>query len=79
MRRRFLSYAQSLAKEGITRRLVIVAVAAAGAVAAVRLNVKAQATCAVTTPSGDVAGADRGPSCAFLGIPFAMPPSGSAR
>ena len=42
--------------------------------------VRAQAvTCFVTTAVGDVQGLDRGASCAFLGIPFAAPPTGTLR
>lgn len=42
--------------------------------------VRAQAvTCFVTTAIGDVQGLDRGSSCAFLGIPFAAPPTGTLR
>jgi para-nitrobenzyl esterase len=37
------------------------------------------ASCLVTTTSGDVQGLDVGPSCAFLGIPFAAPPTGARR
>jgi para-nitrobenzyl esterase len=37
------------------------------------------ASCLVTTRSGDVQGADRGASCAFLGIPFAAPPVSGLR
>jgi para-nitrobenzyl esterase len=36
-------------------------------------------SCFVTTPLGAVQGADRGASCAFLGIPFAAPPIGQLR
>jgi para-nitrobenzyl esterase len=36
-------------------------------------------TCFVTTAVGDVQGLDRGASCAFLGIPFAAPPTGTLR
>ena len=37
------------------------------------------ASCLITTTSGDVQGLDVGPSCAFLGVPFATPPTGSLR
>ena len=36
-------------------------------------------SCRVTTPSGDAQGVDNGTSCAFLGIPFAAPPTGNLR
>lgn len=36
-------------------------------------------SCFVNTISGPVQGLDRGSSCAFLGIPFAAPPTGSLR
>lgn len=36
-------------------------------------------SCLVSTPSGDVQGVDQGESCAFLGIPFAVPPIGDLR
>ena len=36
-------------------------------------------SCLVTTFNGDVQGVDNGPSCAFLGIPFAAPPLGDLR
>jgi para-nitrobenzyl esterase len=36
-------------------------------------------SCRVTTPSGDAQGVDNGTSCAFLGIPFAAPPTGNRR
>ena len=39
----------------------------------------AQASCAVTTGTGDVQGLDAGASCAFLGIPYAAPPTGALR
>jgi para-nitrobenzyl esterase len=43
-------------------------------------SVSAQAgSCFATTVSGGVQGVDRGASCAFLGIPFAAPPTGSLR
>ena len=35
--------------------------------------------CVAATVSGDLQGLDRGASCAFLGIPFAAPPTGSRR
>jgi len=35
--------------------------------------------CVVTTVSGDVQGVNAGASCAFLGIPFAAPPTGNLR
>ena len=38
-----------------------------------------QASCLVTTASGAVQGLDAGPSCQFLGIPYAAPPTGSRR
>ena len=36
-------------------------------------------SCVASTNSGDVQGLDRGASCAFLGIPFAAPPTGNLR
>jgi hypothetical protein len=36
-------------------------------------------TCFLTTPSGDIQGQDLGPSCAFLGIPYAVPPLNDLR
>src|SRR6185436_10402194 len=36
-------------------------------------------SCLVTTVSGDVQGVSAGASCAFLGIPFAAPPTGTLR
>ena len=43
-------------------------------------SVSAQAgSCFATTVSGGVQGVDRGASCAFLGIPFAAPPTGTLR
>src|SRR5438093_3811866 len=36
-------------------------------------------SCLVATSSGAVQGVDNGSSCAFLGIPFAAPPTGSLR
>ena len=36
-------------------------------------------SCMAATASGDVQGIDRGASCAFLGIPFAAPPTGALR
>jgi para-nitrobenzyl esterase len=36
-------------------------------------------SCLVTTVNGDIQGQDRGGSCAFLGIPFAAPPTGTLR
>jgi para-nitrobenzyl esterase len=36
-------------------------------------------SCFAMTLSGDVQGIDRGVACAFLGIPFAAPPTGSLR
>jgi len=39
----------------------------------------ANATCLVTTTSGDVQGLDVGPSCSFLGIPYAAPPTNVLR
>jgi len=41
--------------------------------------ISAPASCLVTTTSGDVQGLDVGPSCSFLGIPFAAPPTGALR
>ena len=38
-----------------------------------------RAACDVTTTSGDVHGLDVGSSCAFLGIPYAAPPTGPLR
>ena len=38
-----------------------------------------QASCLVTTTSGAVQGLDVGPSCTFLAIPYAAPPTGSLR
>jgi para-nitrobenzyl esterase len=35
--------------------------------------------CVAATVSGDIQGVDAGASCAFLGVPFAMPPIGSRR
>ena len=56
--------------------LVLLCAAAGGPIRAVH----AQAgSCFATTASGDVQGVDRGASCAFLGIPFAAPPTGSLR
>lgn len=37
------------------------------------------ASCLVTTANGEVQGVDHGASCAFLGIPFAAPPTGDLR
>jgi para-nitrobenzyl esterase len=37
------------------------------------------ASCRVKTPNGEVRGVDLGVSCAFLGIPFAVPPRGNLR
>jgi para-nitrobenzyl esterase len=39
----------------------------------------AQATCFVTLPDGDVQGGNLGPSCAFLGIPYAASSAGPNR
>jgi para-nitrobenzyl esterase len=36
-------------------------------------------SCLVTTIAGDVQGVDNGGSCAFLGVPFASPPTGALR
>ena len=59
-----------------TAILVLLCAAANGAVR----TVDAQAgSCFATTVSGDVQGIDRGGSCAFLGIPFAAPPTDSRR
>ena len=41
--------------------------------------VGAPASCLVTTTSGTVQGLDVGPSCSFLGVPFATPPTGALR
>src|SRR5262245_8896988 len=37
------------------------------------------ATCHVTTTGGEVQGLDTGPTCSFLGIPYAAPPTGALR
>ena len=39
----------------------------------------AQSTCLVQTTSGAVQGTNVGPSCTFLGIPYAAPPTGARR
>jgi para-nitrobenzyl esterase len=59
-----------------TAILVLLCVATIGLVRAV----DAQAgSCFATTVSGDLQGVDRGASCAFFGVPFAAPPTGSLR
>jgi para-nitrobenzyl esterase len=61
----------------------VVPLAAAAALAAVAINpdrVSTQGTpCSADAPQGPVQGVDRGMSCAFLGVPYALPPVGARR
>lgn len=56
--------------------LATICVAASG----LWMRTHAQGTsCFVTTSSGDVLGVNAGTSCAFLGVPYAAPPTGARR
>ena len=65
----------------MVRRCVVLAGIVCAAVTGVSLNtVRAQSnSCFASTMSGDVQGLNAGSSCAFLGIPFAAPPTGGLR
>src|SRR5262245_2854560 len=65
----------------MVRTCVVLAGIVCAAVLGLSLNtVRAQSTpCFVSTTSGDVQGLNSGPACAFLGIPFAAPPTGALR
>ncbi len=53
---------------------------AAGAIVSWSSGVSSQSTsCFATTTNGNVQGTDLGAACAFLGIPFAAPPTGNLR
>src|SRR5688572_23674311 len=68
-------------EDDMTRfRLAAILVLLCAAAGGPRRAVNAQAgSCYATTASGDLQGMDRSVSCAFLGIPFAAPPTGSLR
>jgi para-nitrobenzyl esterase len=51
----------------------------AAAVPAFETGAAGAVSCLVTTVNGDVQGLDVGPSCAFLGIPYAAAPTGALR
>jgi para-nitrobenzyl esterase len=65
---------QDPAMSQLLRPLVLAAMLVA-ALPLLRPDTHARATCFVTTTSGDVQGLDVGPSCTFLGIPYAAPPT----
>lgn len=58
---------------------VLIGAVAGGCVSSSREGRQRDVSCLVATMSGDVQGVDRGSSCAFLGIPFAVPPIGDLR
>ena len=64
-------------------RLVTMLILATCGAAVTHLSARGLTTpdtsCLVATHSGDVQGLDRGVSCAFLGVPFAAPPTGNLR
>jgi para-nitrobenzyl esterase len=67
-------------EEHMTTHSTAAALMAAAFVALISIPLQPQASaCLVTTASGAVQGVDNGPSCAFLGIPFAAPPIGNLR
>src|SRR5262249_30131469 len=68
-------------REEETMRRLVIAIAAwsAWATLAASFGVSAQTACLAATPAGAAQGLDRGGSCAFLGIPYALPPTGNRR
>jgi para-nitrobenzyl esterase len=61
-------------------QIVTLAIAGlAGMLMSARVGHTQGSSCLVATTNGSIQGLDRGSSCAFLGIPFAAPPTGSLR
>ena len=63
----------------LIRRSLFLAAVSTLAVLLLHDDLHARATCLVTTTAGDVQGLDVGPSCTFLGIPYAAPPTNVLR
>jgi para-nitrobenzyl esterase len=60
------------------RTAVVVSVVVAGAASSRAVRTEGP-SCRVITASGEIQGLDNGASCAFLGVPFAAPPTGGRR
>src|SRR5688572_17758619 len=63
---------------GTLRQFVSAFVVALAVASAAHLTAQ-PATCVVTTASGAVVGVRRGAVCAYLGVPYAAPPTGNLR
>ena len=63
----------------VARAFVLAVVCAAVTLLSTHVGQTQGATCFVGTTNGSIQGVDRGSSCAFFGIPFAAPPTGTLR